>query len=160
MRKTRTMPFADRIAGAIGMLFGGVAFYLSTHFKQFRNVPVGPEVFPQIMASGLILCSAALVIRSFLVKDTKQAPTLSLRDKGMRHMLMTVGIVVVFIVLWDIAGFLILSPLGLFALMAITGFRSYPKMALIALVLSALVWLLFWQVLSIELPLGPFGFLY
>ena len=160
MKKARTMPFANRVAGGIGILIGGAALWMTVGFKQFRNVPVGPEVFPQIMSVALILFSAILLVQSFFIKDRRRAPTLSLRDIGIQRMLMMLGIVVLMFLLWDTVGFLILPPLALFLLMAVSGARNVMKMALLSLGISIVVWLLFWKVLVIEISLGPLDFIY
>jgi putative tricarboxylic transport membrane protein len=160
MKKPRTMPFANRVAGVFGILIGGTAYWMTTSFKQFINVPVGPEVFPQIMSVALILFSAILLVQSFFTKDRRRAPTLSLRDKGMQRMLMVLGIVVLMFLLWDTVGFLILSPLVLFLLMTVSGARNWATMIILSLGIAIVVWLLFWKVLVIEIPLGPLNFIY
>ena len=155
MQKKLTMRFANIVCAMLGIAFASYAIYLTTKFKQFVNVPVGPEVFPRIMAAGLIICSVALLIQSLIKKTKEGAPTLSLRDRGIQRMLIAALMVVAFYLLWETAGFLILAPLLLFLLMLISDYRNYAVMAAVSLLVAVVVWLLFWKVLIIELPLGP-----
>lgn len=154
------MRFADVLSALLGIGLGAIAIVMTLSFKQFKNVPVGPEVFPRIMAVGLIVCSAALLVQALIKKAAVKAPTLSLKDRGMRHMLLGAAVMAAFYFLWETAGFLILAPLALIGLMRLSDYRNYKWMAIIAIVASVAVWLLFWQVLSIELPLGPIDFVY
>ena len=160
MKKNLTMRFAHIICALVGILLGIVAITMSKHFKQFTNVPVGPEVFPQIMAYGLIICSLVLLVQSIFKKTNEKAPTLSPKDKGIQYMLLTVAVVVLIYLLWDIAGFLIVGSFSLFSLMWIADYRNYKNMIIISLITTVLIWLIFWQVLVIELPLGPFDTLF
>lgn len=161
MPKKWTVRFSDIICASVGVLLGAAAIEMTTHFKQFTNVPVGPEVFPRIMATGLILCSLALLLQAALRKAASEsAPTLSLRDRGIQRMLIAAVLIVAFFLLWETVGFLILAPITLFLLMLDMDFRKFGRMALLSLGISVAVWLLFWQVLVIELPLGPLEVLY
>lgn len=155
MKKNYTMRFANIVCALIGIAFACVAIYMTTNFRQFVNVPVGPEVFPRIMAAGLIICSAALLVQSLLKKTDEKAPPVSPRDRGIQRMLMAAAVIVAFRLLWQPVGFLILAPIVLFLLMLISDFRNYKVMAVISIAVPVVVWFLFWQVLVIELPLGP-----
>lgn len=160
MKKSRTMQFADCVAALLGMGLGAVAIYMTLSFKKFKNVPVGPEVFPRIMAVGLMVCSLVLFLQAMVKKSKKAAPTLSLKDRGIRHVLLGIALMAAFYLLWKPLGFLILSPLVLLGLMLLADYRRWTVMAVVAVLVTVAVWLLFWQVLSIELPVGPFEFLY
>ncbi len=154
MKRRMTAQTSNLICAFVGIAVGAVAIGITTGFKQFVNVPVGPEVFPRIMAAGLILCSIALIIFNLVKKDTEKAPPLSLRDHGIRRMLIIAGIVLVYYLLLETVGYLILSPLLLFFSMFVMDYRNYRNMAIISVSVTAAVFLLFWQVLVIELPLG------
>ena len=160
MKKKMIARTSNLLCAFVGIAIGVIAIWITTGFRQFVNVPVGPEVFPRIMATGLILCSIALVIFNLVKKDTDPAPPLSLRDHGMRRMLIIAGSVLVYYLLLETIGYLILSPLLLFFAMYVMDYRKYRNMAIISLSVTIAVFLLFWQVLVIELPPGLLEFLF
>ena len=160
MKKKAIAQTSNLICAFIGIAIGVAAIWITTGFKQFVNVPVGPEVFPRIMAVGLILCSIALVVFNLIRKDTDPAPPLSIRDHGIRRMLIIAGIVLVYFLLLETVGYLILSPLLLFFSMFVMDYRNYKYMIIISLGVTLAVFRLFWQVLVIELPNGLLDFLF
>lgn len=161
MKKTSGMAFANILGALAFIAVAAYAFVQSLAFKQFKNVPVGPEVFPRMMAAALAISCAALLIQSLRGKaQGKAAPTLSLKSRGMRRMLLCAGVVAALIALWNVAGFWILGPLSMFAVMWLMDMREYKTMAIVSLAVVLVVWLLFWKVLNISLPLGPFEFIY
>lgn len=160
MKKKMIAQTSNIICGVVGIAIGGVAIWMTAGFRQFVNVPVGPEVFPRIMAIGLIICSVAMMIINLVKKDTEQAPTLSLRDKGIQRMLIIAGLVLVYYLLLETVGYLILSPILLFLSMLVMGYRKYVNMIIISVSVTGAVFLLFWQVLVIDLPNGLLDFLF
>lgn len=160
MKKKASAQLSNIISAVIGIAVGVTAILLTTGFRQFVNVPIGPEVFPRIMATGLIVCSVALLIFNLVKKDTDAAPPLSLRDHGIQRMLIIVGLVLAYYLLLEIVGYLILSPILLFLSMLVMGYRKYRSMIIISLGMTVAVFLLFWQLLVIELPNGVLDFLF
>ncbi len=160
MKKKITLQVSNILCAFFGIAIGVTAIWITMGFKQFTNVPVGPEVFPRIMSIALILCSVALLIQNLIKKDTGQAPPLSLRNRGIQRMLIIAGITLVFYLLLDIVGYLILAPLLLFASMFVMDYRNYKMMVLISLLVSLAVFLLFRMVLVIDLPSGLLSFLF
>ncbi len=161
MKKTASMAFANIIGALVFIGVAVYAFVRTLSFKQFTNVPVGPEVFPQIMAIALAVCCLALIAQSLLKKkQTEAAPTLSLKNRGIQKMLISALTIALLVALWDIAGFWILGVLVVCATMWLLDMRNYKTMAIVSVLAVAVVWLLFWKVLGIEIPLGPFDFIY
>ncbi|MDR2536231.1 MAG: tripartite tricarboxylate transporter TctB family protein [Treponema sp.] len=149
------MKKADMTAGIIGMLFSAATFAATLGFKQFKNVPVGPEFFPRYLSVGLFICSAALFIQALRrADDGKASPTLRLKDAGMRRLLVGIGIIAVYAFLWDIAGFPVITPVAIFALIFLLGHRKYLLMAIFALGTTAVIFSVFKLLLAIDLPLG------
>ena len=147
---------ANIIAAIIGMLFSVVAFVLTFTFKHFKNVPVGPEFFPRYLAVGMFICCAVLLLQNLKVTKDNNYPakTLSLRDKGMQKMLIGVGIVLLYALLWNVLGFLLISPLALFAMMYLVGMHKYLRMGIISIVATVVVFCIFKFLLGIEMPMG------
>jgi putative tricarboxylic transport membrane protein len=144
------------IAAAItGMGCSSAAFIITLGFKQFKNVPVGPEFFPRWLTIGLFVCSAALLVQSVRAKSAGgPSPTLSPFDQGMRRLLIGVAIIVVYGISWDFLGFIVATPLGLFALMVLLGLRNFRKMIIFSLSAMIVIFCAFRYLLGINMPMG------
>lgn len=147
---------ANLISACIGMAFSGLAFWKTFTFKEFKNVPVGPEVFPRALAVALFVCCLALFLAN--LKDTEDnkepAPTLSLKDAYIRKALLSFVIMVVYTLLWEPLGFLLVTPFALFALIYLMGKRTWGMMVLVSLLAPVVVFLVFHFLLGITLPMG------
>lgn len=162
MKKTRTVAFGNIVCA---LIFGAIAVYAivaSMGFKTFKNSTVDPSAFPQIMAVGLLIFSLILLVMNVLKlrSDEEEGPTLSIKDRGVRHMLMCVVVTVAYVALWDKIGFLILAPITMMVLMYMIDMRKWGVMAIVSIGLTLVVWLLFYKVLSISIPLGPLEVIY
>ena len=151
------MKKANIICGLVGMTFSAAAFIKTLSFRQFKNVPIGPEFFPRFLAAGLFICSLFLVIQALLSKPKASdppAPTLSPFDKGMQRLFIGIAIVIVYALCWEILGFLIATPLAMAGMMFLLGMRKPLKMVLFTIGTTAVVYLAFRIILSIDVPLG------
>lgn len=148
------MKKANTIAAVIGILISVYALAVTFTFKQFKNVPVGPEFFPRYLSIGLLICSCVLLGQSIFSTSTEEAPTLSLKDSGMQRLLIAVVGLIVFTALWELVGFIILTPVFLFGLMYLLQMRKYRFMALMSVSLGVGIFFLFKILLGIEMPLG------
>ena len=147
---------ANLTAAVIGMGFSAATFIITLGFKKFKNVPVGPEFFPRWLSIGLFVCSAALLVQALKTRPAggKAAPTLSLRDRGMRRLLVGAAIIVVYAACWNFLGFLLTSPLALFALMLLLGLRRYWVMVIFSLSATVVIFCAFRYLLGIDMPMG------
>lgn len=152
------MRFANITAAFIGMIFSAAAFIKTLFFKQFLNVPVGPEFFPRALSVGLFVCCLILFIQNFLNKnDTSEAPTISPKSKDIQRLLIGIGIVLVSAFLWTLIGFIPTTILSLFALSFLLGKRNWIFMAIYSVVLTIIIFCAFKFMLGIEMPMGFFG---
>jgi len=147
---------ANIIAGIIGMGFSCAVYIVTLGFRKFKNVPIGPEFFPRWLAIGLFICSAVLLVQAIRGKsaDDHPAPTLSLFDKGIQRLLIGVGIIVVYAISWNFLGFIIATPLALFAIMFLLGLRRYWAMIAFSLGAMIVIFCAFRYLLGIDMPLG------
>ena len=150
------MKKANIVAAIIGMGFSVGVFIVTLGFRKFRNVPVGPEFFPRWLAIGLFACSVALLVQALKTRPAsdKPAPTLSLFDKGMQRLLLGLAIIVVYALTWKFLGFIISTPVVLFALMFLLGLRKYPAMAAFSFGAMIVIFCAFRYLLGIDMPLG------
>lgn len=162
MKKTQSMAFASIITSIVFILIGIYAIIVSCSFRLVNNTVVQPAEFPRIMAWAMIVCSAVVLVMNAvkLGRDTEKAPTLSLKDRGIRGALYCVIVAFVYYLLWEPVGFFILAPITLFGLMYLIDMRNYGTMAIVSVVLPLVMWLLFYKALSISVPLGPLEIVY
>lgn len=149
------MRIANIACAIVGMIFSTAAFLKTLTFKQFKNVPVGPEFFPRWLAVGLFISSLALVIQNLKKPENdEKAPTINPLDKGIQRMLLGLLTIIVSSLLWTITSFIIITPFTLFALMMIFGKRNYLWMGIISVVATAIIFCVFRFILGIEMPMG------
>lgn len=150
------MKKANIISAVIGMIVSAAAFGYTFTFKQFKNVPVGPEFFPRVLAIALFIFCVLLLLTNLKTSETnnKSAPTMSLKNRGMQKALAGLAIVVVYALLWEVLGFLIITPIAIFLMTLLLGKRSYIKMIIVAVGATAIVFLAFKYLLGIQMPLG------
>ena len=84
------MKKSNIVCALIGMIVSGFAFGYTFTFKKFKNVAVGPEFFPRALAVLLFACCLVLLVQNLIpllkgVSDTKENPTLSLRNPGIHQ---------------------------------------------------------------------------
>lgn len=156
------MAFANIVTASIFILIGIYAVVASYSFRTVNNTTVQPATIPRFMAWAMMICAAVvLVMNAFkLGRDTEKAESLTLKDRGIRGALYCLAISVAYWLLWEPVGFLILAPIAMFGLMYLIDMRNYKTMALVALLLPVIMWLLFYKALSISVPLGPLEFIY
>jgi len=152
---------ANIACGLVGMAFSAFAFIQTLGFKKFPLVPVGPEFFPRYLAAGLFICSAILIIQALVTKPRKEekAPTMSPFDKGMLRLFIGIAIIVLYAVLWEPVGFLIVTPLAMVAIMLLCGYRRYSMMVIFSLGTTLVVFGAFSFFLNVNMPLGILWFL-
>ena len=155
------MKKANIVCGLVGMAFSAFAFIQTLGFKKFPLVPVGPEFFPRYLAAGLFICSAILIIQALVTKPRKEekAPTMSPFDKGMLRLFIGIAIIVLYAVLWEPVGFLIVTPLAMVAIMLLCGYRRYSMMVIFSLGTTLVVFGAFSFFLNVNMPLGILWFL-
>ena len=79
---------------------------------------------------------------------------MSLKNRGMQKALAGLAIVVIYALLWEVLGFLIITPIAIFLMTLLLGKREYIKMTVIAIGASAIVFIAFKYLLGIQMPLG------
>ena len=150
------MKKANIISAVIGMIVSAAAFGYTFTFKQFKNVPVGPEFFPRVLAIALFIFCVLLLLTNLKTSEAnkKSAPTMSLKNRGMQKALAGLAIVVAYALLWEVLGFLIITPIAIFLMTLLLGKREYIKMIIVAVGATAIVFLAFKYLLGIQMPLG------
>ena len=118
---------------------------------------IGPRLFPYIIGCGLTVCGAVLAWQS-MAGGWRNVPLDEAHDKPdwTAFVIISVGVILHMAIIGT-AGFIIASTV-LFVLVA-RGFgsRRLVRDAIIAIVLSTVVFFIFTLPLGLSLPKGPFG---
>jgi putative tricarboxylic transport membrane protein len=162
--------FKDVIAGGFVSLLGLMMFIMSYGIKTISGETADPgsAFMPKIGAALLFIFGMGILIegmqkyRSGRIKaDTSE--TVSEKRRKLRAVLLTLGLIGVYIFLLNIIGFIYATILYLFiqiVVLAPAGKRNaknYLYFGVIAVVLSVSVYYLFYEVFSMMLPAGIIG---
>ncbi|MDO5379174.1 MAG: tripartite tricarboxylate transporter TctB family protein [Clostridia bacterium] len=168
MKKTQTQAFANLIGS---LLFGGIAIWAlikTFSFQTVNNTYVQPALFSQIMAVGLLIFSVILFIQSIVklmnMKDTDPlaAPAASInfvKNKGVLAGLAVIALCIFFVAAFKGMGYVLVSAIVAAAIMLLIGKRNWVQIVLVSILVPLLMWLIFYKVLTVNIPMGPLQFL-
>jgi hypothetical protein len=152
MKRTMPVPVGPLL---VGFFWLGVAMLV---FYGIRNLPaadpggLGPASFPKILA----FCLVGLV-GLYWVQSRKAAPEPFLKDAASGSLLKSAALSALALassLLWECLGALpVLIGLSIIELKSIEGFR-WPRVLVVGLSLSVGMWMVFTQLLGVNLPLG------
>lgn len=149
------MKLNDAIFGLLLLALGAVVLFAIQGYPKIPGQPVGPALFPGLIATGLCITGVLLVARG--LRQPRQA-WLVFEDwiRSPRHVaavLVLLGSIVFYIVAANWLGFL---PTALLILLAMfTVLRVPPgRSVLIAVVATLLVHFAFYKLLRVPLPWG------
>lgn len=122
-------------------------------FKTVRSARYGPYVFPGVLAGALVLTLLALLVKGGLRRPEDGEP---ITTKGVARVVVAIVWIVAFVVLMDVAGYVLTASGLLLALFL--ALRVRPGLAVgLALVLAPLTYQVFAVALRVPLPAGWLG---
>jgi len=126
--------------------------------------PIGPKAAFQV-CGGVLLIGGLVVIAGHLRRWSSQARHL-VRNEGTADEAeypasalragALVAVALAYAALFIPLGFLIATPLFILGALAVMGKRNWLPMVVIALVFTGVTYVVFAQVLSVRIPVGPF----
>ena len=150
------MKLNDAVFGLVLALLGAAVLAAIQGYPKIPGQPVGPALFPGLIAAGLCVTGVLLVAKG--LRHRAQQPWVVWEDwvRSPRHVLgfaTLVAVIVFYILASDWLGFLLTAPVVLAALFLVL--RVPPARAvLIALVATLLVHFAFYKLLRVPLPWG------
>ena len=150
------MKINDAVFGLLLMLLGGAVLVAIQGYPKIPGQPVGPALFPGIIAAGLCICGVLLVARG--VRARAGEPWLAWDDwvRSPRHvaaLAVLLGGIVFYILAADLLGFLLVAPVILLALFLVLRVRPWQAFT-IAIVATFVVHFAFYKLLRVPLPWG------
>ena len=150
------MKINDAVFGAVLLALGIAVLW---HVQSFPKIPgqnVGPALFPGSIAAGLIICALLLIVSG--LRGRAGAPWFEAMPwaRSPRHAAAFAALVlstVAYILFANSVGFLIIAPLGLFAMFVAFGVRRGTALV-VAVVGTIVIWYAFYKLLRVPLPWG------
>ncbi|MDR2614009.1 MAG: tripartite tricarboxylate transporter TctB family protein [Candidatus Accumulibacter sp.] len=152
----------NKVTG-LGALVVGVAYFLATMDMKVAAVsdPIGPRVFPFMLAIGMIFVGLLLALKKEEVTEKNRAVIFSWPgDKAVIIKIIYTCIAgFVFGMILDPLGYLISSVLFMTAMMFITyGPSRYLLNVSVGLIFGVSTYVVFFEVLQVSLPRGILAF--
>jgi putative tricarboxylic transport membrane protein len=138
------------ILGLIVIIGSGLLFWNTFYFPASikPNAP-GPDFFPRIILSILLILGAALLASNLFIKRKEEISSKSLLND--KKILLAVGLIVLYLVLLPYLGFLLASFLYI-SLNLINRVKRRIKVITLAAISSACLYIIFAWLLNIRLP--------
>jgi len=150
------MKIHDTIFGLIFLALGTLVLFAVRGFPNIPGQPVGPALFPGLIAVGLCITGVMLVIKG--IRQQASTAWFAWEDwvHSPRHviaLLVLLGAVIFYIAFANSLGFLPTSFLMLLALFKALGV-SWRRNLIVALVATFVVHFAFYKLLRVPLPWG------
>ena len=168
MKKTKTQAFANLIGSLIFIAVGVWALIQTYSFQDVKNTYVQAAVFPQIMCVGMLIFAVILLIQSIIKlmtmdeNDPLAEPAASInfiKDKGVLAALFVMLLCALFVVFFKPLGYVVCGAVLCFVIMVLIGKRNWLQMVLVSILVPLGMWLVFYKVLTVNIPMGPLQFL-
>ena len=168
MKKTKTQAFANPIGSLIFIAVGVWALIQTYSFQEVKNTYVQAAVFPQIMCVGMLIFAVILLIQSIIKlmtmdeNDPLAEPAASInfiKDKGVLAALFVMLLCALFVVFFKPLGYVVCGAVLCFVIMVLIGKRNWLQMVLVSILVPLGMWLVFYKVLTVNIPMGPLQFL-
>lgn len=161
-KKTQTQAFANLVASILFIVFGAWALMQTYGFQEVKNTYVQPALFPQIMTVGLLIFSIILFVQSVIklttMKETdplaEKAATIDPREKGVLAALAVIVLCVFFVAAFKALGYVLASAVISAAIMVLIGKRNWLQIVLVSILVPLVMWLIFYKVLTVNIPMG------
>ena len=168
MKKTKTQAFANLIGSLIFIAVGVWALIQTYSFQEVKNTYVQAAVFPQIMCVGMLIFAVILLIQSIIKlmtmdeNDPLAEPAASInfiKDKGVLAARFVMLLCALFVVFFKPLGYVVCGAVLCFVIMVLIGKRNWLQMVLVSILVPLGMWLVFYKVLTVNIPMGPLQFL-
>lgn len=150
------MKLNDAVFGLLLIALGAGVLLGVQGYPRIPGQPVGPALFPGLVAAGLCVGGAILLVQGWRRRASERWLVWDAWVRSPRHvvaLVLLLGSIVFYIVAAETLGFLLTAPLILLALFL--SLRVRPLAALvIAVVAALLVHYAFYKLLRVPLPWG------
>ena len=120
------------------------------------------------MCVGMLIFAVILLIQSIIKlmtmdeNDPLAEPAASInfiKDKGVLAALFVMLLCALFVVFFKPLGYVVCGAVLCFVIMVLIGKRNWLQMVLVSILVPLGMWLVFYKVLTVNIPMGPLQFL-
>lgn len=167
-KKTQSLTFVNLVASVLFIAVGIWGLLQMLNLQQVKDTYAQPNVFPIAMIIGMLVFSAVLLVQSILklskmdLNDpmVDKAESINvIKDKGVQGAVIVIALCIAFVLLFKPLGYVLDASIISFVIMALIGKRKWGVMALVSILVPFVMWLLFFKLLSVNIPMGPLSFL-
>lgn len=150
------MRFSDSAIGTVMIIFAGWVLYYTQRFPTLEEGYPGPSLFPNVLAVLFIIAGIGMIIQGVRKGQKFFLFEANLDRTGLFNIFFILAIVLIYIFLADLIGFMILAPILLLASMK---WLKVPwKLSLpLSVGVTFGIYVLFAKVLLVPLPWGLWG---
>ncbi len=140
----------------IGFILVAMFFMFNTGSIKVPNdlIDPGPRVLPYIAEIMMMICGAGMVFESLKDKTEESA---YLTKESWKKLFVIFSLLIVYAIALGFVGFIIATPFMFVILMQMLnsdGFQPWPKVIVISLILTLLIYLAFAKGFQVSLPKG------
>ena len=163
MKKTQTKAFANLVASVILLVFEIWAYVQTLGFKVVKKAAVQPATFPQVMCIGMMVFTIILLIQSLISlkkmdpDDPNIQPAASinvLKNKGVQAGLFVIVLCILYVALFKTLGYVLASAIIAAVIMWLIGKRDVKQILLVSVLVPLAMWLVFYKLLTVNIPMG------
>ena len=145
---------ADIVAAIFLLLVSFFVFWISKDFPSSKT-GIGVSTFPKLLAGVLIIFSIIIIIQAIKNSSfSKKEPIFKEFKKGHKLIIAVIIILIIYIQMLEVLGFILSSFLLLITLMFIFGERRKIILLLVPLLFSVVLYLVFSKMAMVFLPEG------
>ena len=168
MKKTQSKAFSNLIVSLVLLAFEIWAWIQTYQIKTAKNAAVQPTAFPRIMIIGMGIFTVVLLIQSVIKllhmkpDDPLAAKAESLnpvKDKGVRAALFAILLCCAYVYFFKSLGYVLVSFLLSAIIMWMIGLRKPVTLIVVSALVPLGMWLIFYKMLKVNIPMGPLQFL-
>ena len=163
MKKTQTKAFANLVASVILLVFEIWAYVQTLGFKVVKKAAVQPATFPQVMCIGMMVFTIILLVQSLISlkkmdpDDLNIQPAASinvLKNRGVQAGLFVIVLCILYVALFKTLGYVLASAIIAAVIMWLIGKRDVKQILLVSVLVPLAMWLVFYKLLTVNIPMG------
>jgi len=145
---------AERAGGIILAVFSLLLYcvIIPAEITDVRGMGVSPRFMPEVVGILLFVLAVMLFISGYRKRNQQGQKVFTLSELEAKLVIKSLLLVAVYIVVFDLVGYIISTILALGLLMYMYGQRKRKVLISISLVLPVLIYLFFTKVLHMVLP--------
>ena len=168
MKKTQTKAFSNLVVSLLLIALEVFAWVQTGNIKTAKNAAVQPSTFPRIMIIGMTVFTVILLVQSVIkllkMEQTdplaQKAPSMNfVKDKGVLAALFLIALCALYVWGFRTLGYVLVSMILSGIVMWLIGVRKPVQLVLIAVLAPLGMWLVFYKLLQVNIPMGVLQFL-